>query len=37
MCVYVKYKPQMKKVSDIFCLCCDVYLGWKYEELGCGV
>jgi hypothetical protein len=19
-------------VSDIYCLCCDVYLGWKYEE-----
>lgn len=20
------------QVSDIYCNCCDVYLGWKYEE-----
>mmetsp|Transcript_30627 Transcript_30627/g.63285 ORF Transcript_30627/g.63285 Transcript_30627/m.63285 type:complete len:126 (-) Transcript_30627:622-999(-) len=22
----------LHKVSDIYCNCCDVYLGWKYEE-----
>jgi hypothetical protein len=22
----------LHKVSDIYCNCCDIYLGWKYEE-----
>ena len=22
----------LHKVSDIYCNCCDVYLGWRYEE-----